>query len=87
MTTYAVEFTKSASKELKKLHPEAAKKIAIAIDKLSHDPRKGNVRPMTGVKSWRLRVGDYRVVYDINDGKLIILIIRVRPRGSAYRNN
>ncbi len=84
--TYAVEFTRSAQKEVKKLPPGVAKRVLAAIDGLSGNPRKGHVRPMTGSKSWRLRVGEYRVVYDIHDKKLVILIIRVRPRGSAYRS-
>jgi mRNA interferase RelE/StbE len=40
---------------------------------------------MVGSQSWRLRVGDYRVIYDIADGKLVILIIRIRHRREAYR--
>lgn len=85
MSNYEVEFTKSAQKELCKLPRRAVYRIAKAIDILSVDPRKGNVRPMVGTKSWRLRVGDYRVVYDIFDKKLVILIIRIRHRKEAYR--
>lgn len=84
--TYELEFSRSAKKELKKLPPRVIKQVLQAIDGLSHNPRKGNVRPMTGSKSWRLRVGEYRVVYDIHDTRLLVLIIRVRPRGSAYKN-
>lgn len=41
---------------------------------------------MVGTKSWRLRAGDYRVVYDILDNKLVILVIRVRHRKEVYRD-
>lgn len=85
MSTYVVEFTKSAQKELKKLPKDISTRIVQAIYKLSEDPRKGKVRPMVGVKSWRLRVGDYRVIYDIYDKKLIILVIRVRHRKDIYK--
>ncbi len=85
MTNYEVEFVKSAQKELNKLPKQTSLRIAKAIYKLSIDPRKGNVRPMVGTKSWRLRVGAYRVVYDILDKKLTILIIRVRHRKDVYR--
>ena len=85
MATYAVEFTKSAQKELQKLPRQVSKPIAKAIYKLSTDPRKGNVRPMVGVKSWRLKVGDYRVIYDILDKEVHILIIRIRHRKDVYR--
>lgn len=85
MKTYEIEFTKSAQKELKKLPKDISIRIAKAILKLSENPRVGKVRPMVGVKSWRLRVGDYRVIYDISDAKLTILVIRVRHRKDVYR--
>jgi mRNA interferase RelE/StbE len=82
---YGVDFAKSAQKELRKLAPDTAKRIATAIDKLSHNPRKGPVRPMVGSTSWRMRVGEYRIIYDIHDKKLVILILRIRHRREAYR--
>ncbi len=85
MTNYAVEFTKSAQKELKKLPAQTRLRISKSIYKLSDNPRTGKVRPMVGIKSWRLRVGDFRVVYDIQDKKLIILIIKVGHRREIYR--
>ena len=85
MTTYAVEFTKSAQKELNKLPKNISVRLAKAIAKLAENPRLGKVRPTVGVKSWRLRVEDYRIIYDISDKKLIILIIRVRHRKDVYR--
>lgn len=85
MNNYGVEFTESAQKELRKLPKSTALRILKAIDRLSADPRKGSVRPMVGSTSWRLRVGNYRVVYDIQDDKLIVLIVRVRHRRGAYR--
>jgi mRNA interferase RelE/StbE len=85
MTIYAVEFTKSAQKELSKLPKQVGLNITSAIAKLANNPRKGNVRPMVGVKSWRLKLGDYRVIYDISDKKLIILVLRVRHRKDVYR--
>ncbi len=85
MPTYAVRFTRSAQKEFKKLDKTVSLRIAEALVVLSKDPRKGSVRPMVGVSSWRLRVGNYRVVYDFADAELVILIIRVRHRQSAYK--
>lgn len=86
MTTYEVEFTKSALKELKKLNQDISLRIIKAIIVLGSNPRKGNTRPMVGSKSWRLRTGEYRVIYDISDQKLIILIIKVGHRREIYRN-
>jgi mRNA interferase RelE/StbE len=85
MTNYEVEFTNSAQRELSKHSPPIAIRLVRAIDRLSFNPRTGNVRPMVGSKSWRLRVGDYRVVYDILDQRLVILIIKIGHRREVYR--
>ena len=86
MQIYEVEFKPSALKEIKKLPKHISLRILKAINKLSTNPRVGNVRPMVGVKSWRLKVGEYRAIYDIRDNKLTVLIIRVRHRKDVYGN-
>jgi len=83
--TYAVEFKKSAAKELTKLPKQVQVRLLAAINNLSIQPRKGNVRPMVGSTAWRLRAGEYRVIYDINDGKVVILILKVAARKNIYR--
>jgi mRNA interferase RelE/StbE len=85
MMTYEVEFSKSAQKELKKFNPDIRLRITKAVYALVSNPRKGNVRPMVGSKSWRLRVGEYRIIYEISDKKLNILIIKVGHRRDIYR--
>ncbi|TAK89079.1 type II toxin-antitoxin system RelE/ParE family toxin [Patescibacteria group bacterium] len=85
MTSYEIEFTKSAQKELSKLPSKTRLRIAKAIYQLRENPRTGNTRSMVGIPSWRLRVGDYRVVYDITDQKLTILVVRVRHRRDIYK--
>jgi mRNA interferase RelE/StbE len=85
MPIYKIEFVKSAQKELSKLPQQTRLRIIRAIHGLRSDPRIGNVRPMVGTKSWRLRVGDYRVLYDISDGTLKVLVIRIRHRRDIYR--
>ena len=82
--TYAIEFTKSAQKEVKKLDPVTRKRVLAAINRLAHNPRVGKTRQMVGSKSWRMRVGAYRVVYDINDGKLTVLILKAKHRSKVY---
>ena len=83
--TYEVEFKTSTLKQIRKLPPQTAKAIVVAIDNLRTNPRKGNVRPMVGSISWRLRVGDYRVIYDIYDQTLVILILKVKHRRDVYK--
>ncbi len=85
MKTYEVEYVKSAQKELLRLPSNVQRRILSRLKKLTLNPRIGDVRPMVGSKSWRLRIGDYRVVYDIHDTRLVILIIRVKHRRDVYR--
>ena len=84
--TYEAKFSRSARKELKKLPKNTQLWVLAGVAGLLVDPRKGNVRPMVGVSSWRLRVGDYRVIYDIIDNKVLIIVIRIRHRKDAYRS-
>lgn len=83
--TYEVEFKKSARKELGKLPKQIQLRLLKSIVALSEDPRRGGVRPMVGSTAWRLRVGDYRVIYDIGDTKLIILVLKIGARKDIYR--
>jgi mRNA interferase RelE/StbE len=83
--TYGVEFSKSAQKELNKLSPNIRIRVSKSILALADDPRKGSVRPMVGSNSWRLRIGDYRIIYDISAKKIKILIIKVGHRRDVYR--
>ena len=85
MQTYKIEYTKKANKEFQKLDPKLRLRIAKAIHKLRLDPKKGSVRPMVGGGSWRLRVGKYRVIYDIHEGKLVILVLKIAHRGRVYK--
>lgn len=77
---YEVRFVKSTQKELKKLPQNVQIRLLEAIKLLSKDPRSRSVRLMIGTRPWRLRVGSYRVVYNINDGVLTILILRASHR-------
>jgi mRNA interferase RelE/StbE len=85
--TYKVELTKKSLKELKKISKVDQVRILRAVDKLSNNPRqKPNTRQMTGSTAWRLRVGNYRVIYDIHDREVRVLVIRVRHRRDVYRD-
>lgn len=85
MSKYNIEFTPVAAKQLKKLSHEMQVRIAKAIDKLSKNPFPSGFKKLTGQKDlYRIRVGDYRIVYQFNAGKLIILIVRVGHRKDIY---
>lgn len=85
MTTYEVRFTHSAQKELKKLSKDGQVRVLKAVKTLSQDPTKGDVRPMVGSTAWRLRVGQYRVIYDINKKEIVVLVLKIGHRKDVYR--
>jgi mRNA interferase RelE/StbE len=86
MASYRIEIKASASKELNKLSQQMIPEIVAAIEKLAEDPYPQGVKKLKGFDQiYRIRVGEYRVVYNILKSRLIIEIIRVRHRKDAYR--
>lgn len=82
---YTVKIERKALKALKKIHPVHRERLEEAIDGLADDPRPPGVRKLTGSeRTWRVRVGDYRVVYDIFDDELVVHVVRVAHRKDAY---
>jgi mRNA interferase RelE/StbE len=85
MTTYKIEFVKSATKEIKKLDQTTAKIILRGIHELSENPRPHGAIKLVGEPSWRLRIGNYRVIYDIKDDTVLVLILKIAHRREVYR--
>ncbi len=85
MVKYSIEFKKSAIKELNSLPNKEIKKIINSIDKLIEDPHPINSKKLSASERYRLRVGDYRILYEITDQVLIIYIIKIAHRKDVYR--
>lgn len=84
---YAVQYDPKALKELTNLDKPVARRIVRAIDALKVDPRPNSARLLVGYQGlWRIRVGNYRVIYTIKDAELVVLTLRVAHRSGAYRN-
>lgn len=82
---YAVELLPSAARELTKLAPSAQRRVARRIDQLAADPRAQSVK-LRGVEEvWRARVGDYRILFLVDDQRMVVLIVRIAHRREAYR--
>jgi mRNA interferase RelE/StbE len=82
----ALEFVPSARRELQKLPREVQLKLNQRIDSLSLDPRpRGSKKLKAGEALWRIRMGDYRVVYEVKDKVLVALVVRVAHRREVYR--
>ena len=85
MSKNLIEFTPTAEKQLRKLSNEVQIRIAKVIDKLSNNPFPSGFKKLSGQKDlYRIRIGDYRIVYQFNAGKLVIIIVRVGHRKDTY---
>ncbi len=84
---YTVEFLKTAERQLAALPKDARRQIARKIDALRKDPRPQGVKLLHGdERFYRLRVGDYRVIYAIEGRRLVILVIKIGHRKDVYKN-
>ena len=85
MANYQVALTSSAEKELKRLSSQWIARIAPRVQSLAANPRPPGCKKLEGGdKEWRIRVGDYRVVYTIDDQKLLVEATRIRHRSEVY---
>ncbi len=86
MASYQIEWKESAYKELQKLPRPTIKKVVAAVFALSENPYPHGVKKLVGSEfSYRIRIGDYRIVYEVFQDTLIIQIVRVRHRKDVYR--
>ena len=86
-TRWQIIVHRKAEKALKRLHGEILERTRQAIRVLAENPRPIGYKKMTGYDNlYRIRVGDWRIIYAIEDDKLIILVLEVAPRGKIYRN-
>jgi mRNA interferase RelE/StbE len=83
---YEVSLERRAERDLKKLPAEVFNRIIPPVKALSENPKPSGCRKITGSKNdWRLRVGDYRVIYEINEREKAVRIMRIRHRREVYR--
>lgn len=82
--TYAVTLSPAAERQLTKLDRSVARRITAALTKLGDSPRPPGCKKLTGLDAWRIRVGDYRVIYQIHDDRLIVLVVRIGHRREVY---
>jgi mRNA interferase RelE/StbE len=83
--TYRVSLAPSAARELRKFDPDVRRRIQAALDLLATEPRPpAATRLVGGSGEWRVRTGDYRIVYEINDDQLLVLVLRMAHRREVY---
>ena len=83
---FAVEFSPAAARQLKKLDYAAQRRVQAVIELLAIDPRPPGAKKLTGGEGeWRVRTGDHRVVYEVHDDVLRVLVVAVGHRREIYR--
>jgi mRNA interferase RelE/StbE len=84
--TYRVQVAPAAVRQLRKLDGTALRRVQAAIELLAEEPRPSGAKKLVGGDGeWRVRTGDYRIVYEINDGVLLLLVVAVGHRREIYQ--
>ncbi len=82
---YSVHLAHSASKDLADLPAAVRPRVAEALRKLQENPRPAGCKRLVSPDAWRVRVGDYRIIYLIDDAAQVVTVAKIKPRATAYR--
>ncbi|MCG7320378.1 MULTISPECIES: type II toxin-antitoxin system RelE family toxin [Arsenicicoccus] len=84
--SYRIELSPAAARQLRKLDGAARRRVQAAVELLASDPRPPSAKKLVGGDGeWRVRTGDYRIVYEIHDGVLVVLVLAVGHRREVYQ--
>lgn len=84
MASYSIEFRKSVEKELKAIPKKDQVRILQRIALLAEEPRPSGCKKLSGQERYRLRQGNYRILYEIQDDRLIIIVVKIGDRRNVY---
>lgn len=83
--TFDVDIAPAAQRQLRKLDPVGRRRVQAAIDLLSENPRPPAAKQLVGgAGEWRVRTGDFRIIYEIRDQRLVVLVVKVGHRRDVY---
>ena len=83
--THSIEILKSAQKQLARIDQHQRPRLYRAIRKLADDPRPPGTKKLSGRPAWRIRVGRYRIIYEIHEDRLPVLVVAIGDRKEIYR--
>jgi len=83
--SYRLEVKRSAAKEIADLPKAECKRVAAKIQLLASDPRPHGCEKLSGAEKYRIRQGDYRILYEIDDSTKLVIIVKVGDRKEVYR--
>ena len=85
MSSYTIEFTSAAAKQIRKIDALTRRRLLDAIAALENNPRPAGAKKLVGeALAWRIRVSDCRIIYDIQDEQLVVTIVRAAHRRDVY---
>jgi mRNA interferase RelE/StbE len=84
MASYKISIKRSAAKELEKIVLADRRRIVEKIRELASDPRPHGCKKLSGQEKYRLRQGDYRILYEIHDDELIVVLVKIGHRRDVY---
>lgn len=84
MANYKITFKSSVAKDLRAIPTADVQRILSCIDELAENPRAHGCIKLSGNELYRVRQGNYRIVYEIRDGELVVVVIKVAHRSSVY---
>jgi len=82
---YRLEVNHTAHRQIRRLSAQTQERVHRAISDLAENPRPPGVKKLTARDGYRIRVGDYRILYQVDDRVKVVIIYRVLPRGNIYR--
>jgi mRNA interferase RelE/StbE len=83
--TFDVRLAPAAERQLRTLDPAGRRRVQAALDLLAEDPRPPSARQLVGgAGEWRVRTGDFRIIYEIQDQQLLVLVVKVGHRRDVY---
>jgi len=83
--SYRLEVKRSAAKEISDLTKAECQRVAAKIQLLASDPRPHGCEKLSGAEKYRIRQGDYRILYEIDDSTKLVIIVKVGDRKEVYR--
>lgn len=81
---WRVDFGRRAERDMRRLDPPVRRRVFAALDRLAADDPALDVLKLTGEETWRVRVGDWRILFERDESARQIIVARVLPRGRAY---
>ena len=82
---YSVDYTKPAIKTMAAMPRNVRELVKSKIEALAGDPfGAANVKQLVGEPGYRLRMGDWRIIYDVDSGRLVVRVLKIGPRGGVY---